>query len=99
MDVNVADCHDQSSQVPYSAMSSSLAIKHTHKHMESQSSITTKSPPAKKSLTKERLDPKSLCEALLTKEHLNPDSLREALKVGGTADLDISKGMKCVLNF
>ena len=99
MDVNVADCHDRSSQVPYSAMSSGLAIKHTHKHMESQSSITTKSPPAKKLLTKERLDPKSLYEAPLTKEHLDPDSLHEALKVGGTADLDISKGMKCVLNF
>ena len=84
MDVNVADCHDRSSQVPYSAMSSGLAIKCTHKHTESQSSITTKSPLAKKSLTK---------------EHLNPDSLHKALKVGGTANLDISKGMKCVLNF
>ncbi|KAH0836823.1 hypothetical protein J3R83DRAFT_8590 [Lanmaoa asiatica] len=59
-----------------------------------KSSITTKSPPAKKSLTKEHLDLKSLCEALLTKKPLDPDSLREALKVGGTADLDISKVLK-----
>ncbi|KAH0826042.1 hypothetical protein J3R83DRAFT_7452 [Lanmaoa asiatica] len=36
----------------------------------------------------------SLCEALLTKKPLDPDSLREALKVGGTADLDISKVLK-----
>ncbi|KAG6371949.1 hypothetical protein JVT61DRAFT_8963 [Boletus reticuloceps] len=56
-----------------------MAIKRTHKHTGSHSSITTKSPPTKKKFTE------------VADECIDADTLREALIAGGTADLDTSK--------
>ena len=65
------------------AVSSPIALKHTHICSGSAASVTTKSPPTKKALV----------DVIVKQEPFSPDhdGLHKALKMGRAADLDTSQ--------